>query len=271
MSERDYDVPAVRKAISLIEVLCDSSQPLGITEISQRLGLNKNMVFRLIRTLTELGWVTTDHDDPLKYRMTLQPFQLASKPVDRLSVHTAALKPLRQLWEQTEKSCYLCILDHKRALCVAQMEATGDLRFSSRVGGRYFLHSTAPGKVLLAHAGPELLAQLGPEDLPGLTPHTLTNPVLLGEHLNEVLEQGYALDLMENAEGVLCYSVPIFNYDNLVVGTLGISTLTFQCSMDTLITELGPLVSEAGRNASQILGAPGHETINSLQIRSVQK
>lgn len=256
MSERTYDVPAVRKAIGLIELLCESSRPLGITEISQRLGSNKNMVFRLIRTLTDLGWVTTDQDDNLKYRMTLQPFQLASMPVGRLSVHTAALRPLRQLWEQTEKSCYLCILDHRRALCVTHMEATGDLRFTCRVGGRYYLHSTAPGKVLLAHAGLELLAQLGPDDLPELTSHTITHPVLLGEHLQEVREQGYALDLMENAEGVLCFAVPIFNYDSMVVGAVGLSTLTFQCSRDTLISELGPLVSEAGRMTSQILGAP---------------
>ena len=255
MSEREYDVPAVRKAISLIELLCESPSPLGISEISQRLDLNKNMVFRLIRTLTEQGWIVADGEDSLKYRMTLLPFQHTSKPVNRLNVRVAAMEPLRQLWEATQQSCYLCILNQRRALCVEHWDGTGMLRVHAAVGGRYYLNATAPGKVLLAHAHDDVLRHLGKEDLPKRTPKTITDKAQLKKHVAEVARQGYAVDGQENAEGVICYAVPVRNYNDEVVGALGLSTLTFDYSVERMVRDLGPLVDEAGRAASLVLGA----------------
>lgn len=255
MSEREYDVPAARKAISLIELLCESIKPLGISEISQRLDLNKNMVFRLVRTLTELGWIVADGEESQKYRMTLLPFQHASKPVNRMSVRLAALEPLRQLWETTQQSCYLCILDRRRSLCVEHFDATGALRIHGSVGGRYYLNATAPGKIMLAYDQTDLLQQLTKADLPQLTPNTIVEKALLREHLAEVVRQGYAVDDRENAEGVICYAVPVMNYANQMVGALGLSTLTFDYSTERMIQELGPLVDQAGRATSLILGS----------------
>lgn len=255
MTERSYDVPAVRKAISLIELLCESARPMGISEISQRLELNKNMVFRLVRTLSELGWIVADNDNGLKYRMTLQPFQHTSKPVSRLNVRVAAAEPLRQLWEATQQSCYLCILEQRRALCIEHLDATGDLRFAARVGGHYYLHASAPGKVLLAYSGDELFRQLTKADLPARTANTITDKRALKEHMAAVVSAGYAVDDMENVEGVICLAAPIFGSDDKLVGTLGLSSLTFNYSTPQLIAELGPLVIEAGRAASRTMGA----------------
>ncbi|HOW70740.1 MAG TPA: IclR family transcriptional regulator [Phycisphaerae bacterium] len=255
MSERLYDVPAARKAISLIELLCESPQPMGVSEISQRLELNKNMVFRLVRTLSDLGWIVADHDNVLKYRMTLQPFQHTSKPVSRLNVRVAAAEPLHHLWETTQQSCYLCILDQRRALCIEHLDATGDLRFAARVGGHYYLHASAPGKVLLAYSGDELLRQLGKADLPARTPKTITDKRALKEHLAAVVAAGYAVDDMENVDGVICLAVPIFGPDDKLVGTLGLSSLTFNYTTPQLVGELGPLVMEAGQATSRTMGA----------------
>jgi len=254
MSGREYDAPAVRKAILLIELLCDSSQPLGVSEISQRLDINKNMVFRLIRTLTELGWLTTDNYDKLKYRMTLQPFRYTSKIVSRMNVRTAAIGPLRQLWEATQTSCYLCILEKHRALCIEHLDGTGVLRVAGSVGSLYHLHTNAPGKILLAYDESGLIEQLDKSDMPKLTRNTISDKRLLKKHLEKVRQQGYAIDDMENAEGVICYAVPIFNYENKVVGTIGLSSLTFNYSTEKMIKELGPLVNKAGKMASQIMG-----------------
>jgi IclR family KDG regulon transcriptional repressor len=255
MSKREYDAPAVRKAIALIELLCESSQPLGISEIGERLELNKNMVFRMVRTLTEMGWIAPDSRDSLKYRMTLQPFQHTSKPVARMNIRAAAEEPLRRLWQETQTSCYICILDNRRALCIEHLDATGVLRVTGRVGGHYYLHATAPGKILLAYAENDLLSPLGNEDLHALTRNTITDKNELRDHLRQVKAQGYAIDNMENAEGVLCYAVPVFDYEDKVAGSIGLSSMTFHYSLESLIAELGPLVDQAGRDASMVLGA----------------
>ena len=167
MSEREYDVPAARKAISLIELLCESIKPLGISEISQRLDLNKNMVFRLVRTLTELGWIVADGEESQKYRMTLLPFQHASKPVNRMSVRLAAPgSRCASCGKPRSRAVIWCILDRRRSLCVEHFDATGALRIHGSVGGRYYLNATAPGKIMLAYDQTDLLQQLTKADLP---------------------------------------------------------------------------------------------------------
>ena len=72
MAKASYDVPAVRKAIRLLEVLCDTPRAMGVTELAQQLEMNKNMVFRLLRTLCEEGWVVQE-DGP---GVSDQPFAI---------------------------------------------------------------------------------------------------------------------------------------------------------------------------------------------------
>ena len=66
--------PAVGHAIKLIELLSDEREPVGVSEISRRLNLSKNMVFRILRTLEQDGWVYCDKSSDGKYRLSLVPF-----------------------------------------------------------------------------------------------------------------------------------------------------------------------------------------------------
>ena len=50
-----YEAPPVRKAVRLIELLCDCDRTLGVSHIGERLGINKNMVFRILHTLVDEG------------------------------------------------------------------------------------------------------------------------------------------------------------------------------------------------------------------------
>jgi DNA-binding IclR family transcriptional regulator len=78
-----YDAPAARMVVRLIETLCASDNPLGVTDLVQRLGASANMVFRLLQTLEQECWITRVTDDP-KYAMTLVPFHFAALPVARM-------------------------------------------------------------------------------------------------------------------------------------------------------------------------------------------
>jgi IclR family acetate operon transcriptional repressor len=254
MAKTSYDVPAVRKALRLIELLCEKEEPLGVSEIGQLLGLNKNMTFRLLRTLWKEGWVVQEEGP--KYRMGLRPFHHTSKPVSRMSVRAAAAGPLRELWEQTGESAYLTVLDDDRLLVVDHFDSTRDVRIAAKVGARYELHCAAPGKVLLAHAGESLLARLAEAGFARLTSHTITAPAELREHLAEVLARGYALDLEEYADGLICFAAPVFDYWERAVGAIGVSVLTLHYTPRQMIDVLGPKVVAAGKRISAALGCP---------------
>jgi IclR family transcriptional regulator, KDG regulon repressor len=249
-----YDVPAVRQVLRLIELLCDAEQPLGVSQIGQALGLNKSMIFRLLQTLHREGWVIRHDDGPPTYRMGLRPFHHLSKPVSRMNLMVAAAGPLRSLWQETGESIYLGVLDGDRVLYLEHLDGTRPAHISGKVGGRYALHCSAPGKCLLAGAGDELVTQLAKAGLERQTRRTITDPAALRRDLQQVQRQGFAVDLEEYASGCICFAAPVRNYTGRVVGVIGTSVLTLHYTPDQLRRDIGPKIRETARAISRALG-----------------
>jgi DNA-binding IclR family transcriptional regulator len=252
-----YDAPAARMVIRLIEELCNSEEPLGVTELVQRLNSNGNMVFRLLHTLEDVGWIVRSGTSTPKYAMGLRPFHYTSKPIRRTNLRQAAASPLMDLHQKTRQSCYLGIVDGTRTFMVEHLDALeGDIRLSAQPGGRHLMHCAAPGKVLLAFSPEAFVEQvLKIEGLPAQTEHTLTTVSKLKKELSTIRSAGYALDREEFARGLICFAAPLFDVNNQLVGTVGISVLTLYYSLTQLEKELGPAVIEAADRTSEALGA----------------
>lgn len=254
MADTNYFIPAVARATELLEYLSASHVPLGVSELSRELKTNKNMVFRLLRTLQEQGWIV--QEEGLKYRVSSRPFCCFSRPVQRIGPREAAAAPLRKLWEETGEACYLAMLDDDRCLFVEHLDSTREVRAQGRVGGRYRLHSCAPGKVLLAHAGRKLVGRVLGGSLEQNTAATISSKEGLFQELALVVKQGYALDLEEYSRGMMCLAAPVFDADGRVTGALGITALTIHYTQAELVSLFRPKVLQAAREASENLGSP---------------
>ena len=53
----NYMIQSVSHALDVIEELCKANGEVGVTELSKRLKLHKNNVFRLLATLELRGYV----------------------------------------------------------------------------------------------------------------------------------------------------------------------------------------------------------------------
>ncbi|MEA1950705.1 MAG: IclR family transcriptional regulator [Planctomycetota bacterium] len=255
-----YDAPALRKGIRLLELICESSKPLSVAEISRRLDLNKHMVLRLLGTLCDEGWVVVEEGPA--YRASLVPLSHFSKPVARMDVSMAAEGPLDELWDITGETTYMsvCDLDHRdlgRSVGIVVRHGRRDVQVTGRAGSRLFMHSCAPGKVLLAHAEPELFERLAAEGFPRQTENTLCDPVELREELDQIVRQGYGVDNEEYLRGMLCLAAPIHDYTGKVIASIGITTLTLFHTLETMLDEYVEPVTEAGRRVSVAMGYLG--------------
>ena len=94
--------PAVGFFVKVFEALADSATPIGISEISRRTEINKNMVSRILNTLEEEKWVQCD--DRSCYRLTLLPFRLSSKVVNRTTLVDTSMPFLQKLWKEYGES-----------------------------------------------------------------------------------------------------------------------------------------------------------------------
>src|SRR5690606_26931282 len=84
-------VNAVVRSLNILETLADEEEGLGITEISQRLGLAESTTHRLMRTLHHKGYVVQDEKTE-NYQLGLKILSLYSSLQDNLSFRKAAQK-----------------------------------------------------------------------------------------------------------------------------------------------------------------------------------
>jgi len=247
-----YEAPALRKGVRLLELLCQAAKPLSVAQISRGLGLNKHMVLRLLGTLSDEGWVVQE-EGPV-YRVSLLPLYHFSKPISRMDVVTVAEEPIAELWDATGETTYLAIRDGDRSMGVVVRQTRRDVQVAGRIGSRLLMHCCAPGKVLLAHAGPELFEHLAREGFARQTDKTICDPDELRRQLDEVVRQGYATDNEEYLRGMLCLAAPVFDYRGHVVASVGITTLTMFHSHESVQEAYAGLVIAACRKISRTLG-----------------
>jgi len=252
-----YDAPAARMMIRLIETLCESEAPLGVTELVQRTGSNANMIFRILQVLEQAEWVARVSDSAPKYAIGLRLFHYASKPVRRMGLREAAEDPINVLHQQTRQSCYLGVIDGTRTLFIEHLDALeGDVRLNAQIGTRYLMHYAAPGKVLLAYSDDAFVQKvISVEGLPAQTPQTITRPDALAQELAHVRTRGYALDVEEFAKGLYCCAAPVFDVENKLAGAVGVSVLAIYFSKARLTRDLMPVVVRTADAISERLGA----------------
>lgn len=117
------------------------------------------------------------------------------------------------------------------------------------VGRRLPMHCTAVGKALLAFS-----AVPQPVELPQLMPATITSIEALQSHLDQVRQQGCALDDEEHEPGVRCLAAPVYASTGFAVAALGLSGPTVRMT-DQRVSELSTMLVAAARRFSEELSS----------------
>ncbi len=250
-----YDVPTARKTIQLIELLCQKNEAVGATDLARELGLSKNMVFRLLHTLCDSGWVIKEPDGP-RYRMSLQAFRCVSPLAARLDIRMAAEEPLRKLWKTTGECVHLGVSSGRKMTVVDVRETRRHMvKLAPSVGMVGFLHCGASGKLVLAHAPKAFVDQIVAKGLKKKTEKTITTKTALLKELAQIREAGYAVDREENATGIFCLAAPVWDHEHQVAGTVCLSVLSMYYTEKELIKQFREPVMKTAREISAAMGA----------------
>ncbi|MFM0006139.1 DNA-binding transcriptional regulator KdgR [Paraburkholderia dipogonis] len=230
--ERGESASSIGRVFAILGAIGDSGQ-IGISELSQRLGMSKTTVHRVIQTLKALGYVTQEVETE-RYRLTIRLFELGAKALESVDLVREADAEMRRIGEATREAVHLGAFDEDAIIYIHKIDADYGLRMQSRIGRRNPLHSTAIGKVLLAWMDPadarEVLSHV---EFRKSTQKTLSSAEAVLSILPHVREQGYGEDNEEQEEGLRCLAVPVFDRFGRVIAGLSISFPTMRCGADT--------------------------------------
>ena len=249
-------VQSVDRALTIIKIVSSRKEGIGVTELANKLGLNKSSIFRLLETLAAHGFIEQNKENK-KYKLGYQFLELSTKLLESIDIRQEAIPYLRQLEEISNEVIHLVIYSQKEAVYIEKLEGSETLRMHSQVGRRAPIHCTSAGKVILAQLPvtevKEIIQQRG---LPRHTEKTLTTEKELLENLSMIRTQGYGIEREENEPGITCIAAPIFNHLGEVVGAISISGTSLRMN-DEKIASIKDTLIEVGKKVSERLGYRG--------------
>ncbi|MCD5974581.1 IclR family transcriptional regulator [Pseudomonas quasicaspiana] len=172
--DTDYSVPALARGLSVLGMFNARTRSLNIQEIAERLGVSTSAVYRILFTLTSMGYLNklnTQYE--LGARVISDGFSyLASRDIVEV-----AMPHLNLLRDRTSLSCHLSIREQTDSLYLFRAFAAQRLSVNIPIGTRIACHCTAMGRMLLTALNETELAQLYQhvrlDDYPTPAPRTL--------------------------------------------------------------------------------------------------
>ncbi len=201
-------VPALDKCFAMLDVIAGSRQPLGVSEISRKLGLNKSTVFNIARTLADLQVLEYRPNGKLTFGTHL--YVLGKAAGSRVELIRTVRPFLEEIAGETDFSTFLGVRIGLKAVIVDKVDAAVDIRVSSEVGMRLPIIAGAGGRALLCQVSDSELDEiLAANGLVKFTPHTSVDRRKFKEDVLRVREEGVAIDIEEYIEGIIAAAVPV--------------------------------------------------------------
>jgi len=236
-------INSLDRALRILEILGNSDNNIGVSELGRKLDVDKSTAYRLLATLAARGYIEQEPETK-KYTLGLKIVELSSKVLDKIELRTTAKPFMRELTQRSGETTHLAALNHGNVVYIDQEEGPSMISVNTGVGKRVPGHCTSIGKVLWAYLPEEELDRiLQKRDLTRFTDRTITSISELKMHLKGVRERGYAFDDEECDVGVRCIAVPVWSHKGKVVASLGISGLALRISLDR-VEELTKIIKE---------------------------
>jgi IclR family acetate operon transcriptional repressor len=257
---------SLAKALATVEALAANPKGLTALDLGRALKLPRATVYRILGTLGAHGYVERANGNQA-YRLSLKVLDLGSRVLQGVDLLEAAQPVLQDLQRRCRETVHLAVCETGRMVYLHKLEGDGPFVMKSRVGASMPMHSTALGKSVLAFLpAAQVNAILQQHGLPRRTPRTIVSRAALERELARVRRQGYAIDDIENEEGVRCAGAPVLDHRGLPAAAISISAPASRMSR-ARARGLAGLVREQARRLSAILGWAGGNTTSAGEMR----
>lgn len=192
-----------------VETLAQTG-PGSLAELSQKLGLHKSTMHRVLSSLIYMDYVKQDQDTG-KYSLTYKLLQVSNQAMDHVDILKVVRSKMETLSQISGETVHFVERVGTEAVYIDKVEARQNaVRMVSRVGSRIPLYCSAVGKAMLASLSAEKAREIWKRsDVRLLTEYTITDWEEFKKELEKIRNAGYALDNEENELGVRCIAASI--------------------------------------------------------------
>lgn len=216
-----YLVPALERGLKILEILAAHPGGLLMNEMKE-LNLPSASLYRMLVTLTDLGYIIKDQSD--RYRLGRKLLSLAYKGLDHSNLTETSAVFQRSLRNTVNETVALGVISGGEGVVVDTIRSEQAVCVYVQIGHHFPLHTAAPAKAILAFLPEEEQSQLlDAIKFTKFTPRTITNKKSYLAELQKVRKTGVALDLGEEVSDLRCVAAPIFNSRSYPVAAIWVT------------------------------------------------
>ncbi len=144
-------VPAVEKALDVLELLAESPDGLTMNQIVDALGRTMGEIYRVVVYLNDRDYLQQEAGTG-RYALTLRLFELSHRhdPTERLI--RASTPILERIAARTNQSCHLGVLNRSNVLVINSVHSPLPAGYAVRTGALFPVDQTSSGHVILAYS-----------------------------------------------------------------------------------------------------------------------
>lgn len=217
-------VKSLEKALSVLESFSDCEQELGVTEIANKLKMNKSNVSDILQTFVKNGYMEKNEVSQ-KYYLSVKMLTFSNIVNLHIGYYYAAHDLMEELAEKVNNIVYFSIPHGTDILYLySSFPKNESKKYPFRpVGGEICpMYCSSMGKAMLAFSQNDIMTQIRNETFTRYTDETITDYDKLEEEIALTRQNGYAFDRGEHQYGVSAVGVPIFDNKNKLIGAMSI-------------------------------------------------
>jgi IclR family KDG regulon transcriptional repressor len=255
MKKTIYSAPSVKKAFKILQVITDSPNAVGVSELAKKLNMGKSTVHGIVTGLEELGVLVRD---PIrkKFNLGYTLLELSRKAYARIELRDVARPSMEQLMENVGETIFLGIMNGDHITILDVVESRNEMKITSPPGTRLPLLAGATGKVFLSqlqeNKAKETVNRMG---LTKYTPKSIVDSKKFLKEAMEAKKNGYAIDDEEYLIGVRAIASPIqiASLPPAAMWVVGFASNLNDQKMDKVILE----IKKASQQICESMNSPG--------------
>lgn len=210
---------ATARVLRLLGQLADGSQSYGVSELSRKLGMTKNMVHRALATLARHGYVIRDSSGS-RYSLGPGILQLGAAGLPELNLPELCAQFMRRIRDTTGETVTLAVPSGRTAVTVSGMRGRGTLARSVPIGRVIPLHISPAARAILAYLPDAAITDYLEQPLERFTESTLVEPEEIWREVKSIRERGYATSLGDHWRGTHGAAFPVLASDGYPHGSI---------------------------------------------------
>ncbi|MBV7486965.1 IclR family transcriptional regulator [Bordetella sp. BOR01] len=216
----DNSMPALQRAIGVIEYLEQSPGGSDVASIAAATGVPRATLYRILRVLKAHGFVADAADQPGTVVLGSALARLGAQVASPRNLPSVAQSVMAALSERLGETVKLVVREGDEAVTLAVSQPTNDMHVASRIGGRLPLWLGASQRLLLAYAPQEVVDRVLAAPHQRRASNTITDAAQLRAELGTLRERGWACSVNEGVEGVGAAAAVVCGADGQVLAAV---------------------------------------------------